>query len=332
MNYAYHLREIEFAYDATPAIALDEYYIQQQSITALVGANGSGKSTLMNILAFINRPSRGNISFFGEQVRDDDYLSLRRRTAYIQQKPYLLNTTVYRNIELGLKLRAVKKVQRHARVAEVIEQLGIQHLSHRRAHELSGGEAQKVAIARAIVLDPQVLILDEPFSHLDEKFKHELEELIRKLNKVGKLTIIFSTHDKLQAQSLADQICSLVDGHVVPSSIINLFPGSVDVENGLFVTENSVIHLPASITSGTRLGIDSTEIVLSRDELKSSMRNRFYGKIKSLHDEAGDIHVIVNAGEKFHAIITKAALDELAVSVGDDVWVSFKSSVVNVYL
>jgi len=331
MTIAYKLSDIEFSYDSSPVIKLDKYSIEEASVTAIVGPNGAGKSTLLNMLAFIDTPSHGHIDFFGRKAFVENYLSLRRHVGYVQQKPYLLNTSVFKNIEIGLKLRKVGKKERFGRVVEIIEQLGIGDLAHRRAHELSGGEMQKVAVARAMILEPKVLIFDEPFSHLDDAFKNELEGMIRTIKNDCKQTIIFSTHDQIQAQVLADQICSLVDGHAVPISVINLFNGKVDEKNNLFVTDKIAIPIPANIKKGARLSVESTQLVLSKKELESSMRDMFHGKIKSLKDENGQIHVVVDAGEKFHAIITLSALYELNINVGDKIWVSFKSTAVRVF-
>ena len=109
MTIAYKLSDIEFSYDSSPVIKMDQYSIEEASVTAIVGPNGAGKSTLLNMLAFIDTPSNGNIDFFGRKEFVENHLSLRRHVGYVQQKPYLLNTSVFKNIEIGLKLRKVGK-------------------------------------------------------------------------------------------------------------------------------------------------------------------------------------------------------------------------------
>lgn len=328
---AYELKNIEQRYNGNTVLRIDDYCIASNSVTALVGPNGSGKSTLLDIIALINNPVAGTLKFFNQEVRREDHESLRRRIGYIQQKPYLLNTSVYKNIELGLKLRNIEKSIRQERVNHIIERFQLGHLAERRAHMLSGGEAQKVAIARAMVLEPEVLILDEPFSHLDKNFNQEFETLIRSIRQTGKQTVVFSSHDHLQAQILADQVCSLIDGHWVPTSAINLITGEVEPQNHLFISNHLKIHIPAAVATGTRLTIDSRHLVLSGDELKSSMRNSFPGVIKSIKEEDGEIHVNVDIGELFHVLITRSALNELGVNVGDAVWVSFKSTAARIF-
>jgi len=329
MIQAYQLKGVEFAYGDEVALRIGEYAIEQNAITALLGANGSGKSTLLNLLAFITAPSQGEICFFSEQVLNAQ--ALRRQTAYVQQNPYLFNYTVLQNIELGLKLRGVAKQLRRTRAETLALTLNLQELLSKRAHELSGGEIQKVAIARALVLQPRVLILDEPFTHLDKESRSDIENLLCAIGDAGSQTIIFSTHDQLQAQRLASHVCSLEKGQIRPLPLMNTFRGKVDTMNGIFDTGSLQIQIPTTIKSGTQMAIESTHLVLSKDKLKSSMRNQFRGRVKSLQEVNGEIHVIVEAGESWHAIITHAALNELNINIGEQIYLSFKSSAVQVF-
>ncbi len=331
MKSAYALHNISQAYGEEVVLTLERLDIEAGHTTVLVGPNGSGKSTLLDLLAFLRPPRTGWIKFFDEFATSGRYHELRRLIGYVQQKPYLLNTSVAHNIELGLKLRGVGKKERQSRTAAIIEEFGLRPLAARRAHDLSGGEVQKVAIARALVPAPRVLILDEPFAHLDSRFKSDLEELIYRIKREKGRTIIFSTHDRLQAQLFADHICSLADGRVVPVCDINSYSGKVCEKDSMFITDRMRIHIPPSIKQGSRLSVESNQLVLSRSRLQSSMRNCFQGRVKSLREEGGRIHASVDAGELFHVLITKEALNELAINVGDTVWLSFKSSAVNVY-
>jgi tungstate transport system ATP-binding protein len=331
MTGAYQLHGIEYAYGDEPVLRINDYVIEQNAVTALVGANGSGKSTLLNLLAFVTTPSRGEMHFFGKQVLNGKAQELRRQTAYVQQKPYLFNFTVFQNIELGLKLRGMALQLRRVRVEAQAATLKLSDLLEKRAHELSGGEIQKVAIARALVLEPRVLILDEPFSHLDKGSKADITTLLRGIAESGSQTIIFSSHDQLQAQQLADHVCSLGQGRIMPRLLINTFSGRLDVETGVFDTGKLAIYIPSAITAGSQLAIESTHLVLSKDKLESSMRNQFRGRVKSLQEAYGEVHVIVEAGESWHVIITHAALSELNINLGEEIWLSFKSSAVHIF-
>ena len=331
MNAAYQLANLKYAYGDEIALDVDNYVIEQGSMTALLGPNGSGKSTLLNLLAFLNKSDAGDIQFFGQSVKEKDYPALRRRIAYVQQKPYLFNTSVQDNIELGLKLRGIERQARRKQAAEVVAQCQIGHLLHRRAHELSGGEVQKVALARAMILLPEVLLLDEPFSHLDEQFKQELEQLLRDVQGLGSQTIVFSIHDRVQAQELTQHICTLDHGRIVPGAELNIFRGKIDKNRSVFDTGRVKIQIPADFTTGQRLAIESNQLVVSREKLSSSMRNSYSGRVKSLREEGKEIRLIIEAGEEFHALITHAALQELGINIGETVWVSFKSTAVRLY-
>lgn len=331
MKQIYKLKKTEFAYGENIALCVDEYSIGKNTVTALVGANGSGKSTLLNLLAFIISPTKGEIYFADEKVSSEKEKNLLRRIAYVQQRPYLFNFSVMQNMELGLKLRGIDKNVWAKRTGDVAEKLNLSALQHKRAHDLSGGEIQKVAIARALVLEPEVLILDEPFTHLDKEAKRDIETLINDMAESGEQTVIFSSHDQLQAQKLANQVCTLDKGQIKPCLLLNTFRGQLDTTNSIFRTEKSAIQIPSTVKSGTQIAIDPAHLVLSKEALKSSMRNHFLGKIKSLREEEGEIHVVVEAGESWQVIITKAALSELNINIGEQVWLSFKSSSVQIF-
>lgn len=329
MSTLYELTDIEFAYNGEPVLSFPSLTISRTGITALAGPNGSGKTTLLNILAFIQAPRRGHIRFLDKTVVPADYGRLRRRVGYVQQKPYLFHTSVRRNIEAGLKIRGTGKKERRELSRRIIDEFGLGVLADRNARELSGGEAQKVAIARAMILQPEVLILDEPFGHLDRSFRRELEQMLTAINERSEAAVIFTTHDQMQARSLAEHTIGLFSGHPVPVTAVNLFSGIC--HDNVFDTGSISIRLPDNTARGHRLAVDSEHLVISKRELDSSMRNRFCGRVSSLSENSGLIHVVIEAGETFHAAITPAALRELDLGIGDEVWVSFKSSAVHVF-
>ena len=136
-------------------------------VLALIGPNGAGKSTLLRVMGMLQRPDNGNVLFRGENALNGNPLELRRRIATVFQEPLLLNATVHQNAALGLKLRGVSRREIDRRLGPWLERLGIGHLAARSARTLSGGEAQRTSLARALVLEPELLLLDEPFSALD---------------------------------------------------------------------------------------------------------------------------------------------------------------------
>lgn len=331
MSAAYELSQVAHDYGGPSVLDIPSLSIAAGCVTALVGPNGAGKSTLLHLLAFIERPRRGSIRFFGEPAAGRRAVGLRRRVGLVAQNPYLLRGSVRNNVELGLKLRHAPLAERRARVEEVLRQVGVAELGARSARALSGGEGQKVALARALAVDPEVLLLDEPFTYLDPASVDEVEDLITRVGHAEGRTVVFTTHDLVRGQALADRVLSLVAGHLMATSLVNLFRGRVDPERGVFDTGRITIELPDGARAGTHLAIDPRDIVLSRQPLESSMRNRFEGRVTSIAEENDRVRVTVTAGERLHAVITRASLAEQRLELGAPVWASFKSTAVEVF-
>ena len=330
MTAVYELKDVQFRFDGNLVLDIDYCSIERGRSVAIVGPNGSGKTTLLNMLAFLSKPARGYIKYLQVSVNDRNRGDFRRRVGYVQQNPYLFNMPVFENVELGLKLRGTAKKVRRRRALDILAQLGLENLAGRRAHELSGGEIQKVALARALVLEPEVLILDEPFTYLDKSSSFEFENFLTLARNGREQTVIFSLHDHIRAQVLADEVCSIIDGKLIRESSINLFHGRFSAETGCFDTGRMNIRLPGAGNSCRMIAVEPSQIVLSRAELDSSMRNSFPGRVTSMHSQGSNVHVTVDVGEKFHTVITGAAQEALKLGPGDAVWLSFKSNAVKV--
>ena len=326
MNAIYELSGVVVSYAERVALSVPALRLERQRVTAVVGPNGAGKSTLFSVLALLHRPTRGSVVFCGEPVTRANLARLRRRVGYVQQRPYLMKMSVRDNIGLGLKFRGVARAAVRAAVDEVAAGLGLESLLSRAAGGLSGGEAQKVALARALAQQPEVIIMDEPFTWLDESTAHELEKWIAAQRRTRQMTVIFSSHDKLRAQSLCDHIYSLVDGQPYPISSGNLFRGRMDPRNGVFISGDTSFVVPEGAGPGRQLFIEPQQLVISRERLCSSMRNNFFGEVAAMSAVNGEIHLKIRSEVTFNAVITRQAMDELRLCPGDPVWVSFKSS------
>ena len=324
MSAAYQLNSIRFDYGNKIVLSLPELKIASKKVTALIGPNGCGKSTLLNLLAFVEQPNNGDILFFDEQVKAEKLFGYRQRIGYLPQKPYMLRGTVENNLKLALKLRGVPKDCWQNRTSKVLSSLNISHLKTHKAASLSGGELQKAALARILVIEPNVLLLDEPFSYLDQASNQLLQQVISEYLHEMQATLVFSTHDRLQALALADDVISLVDGEQVKSPLVNLYHGTC--KQHVFSTGKIDIVLTSDITECQHVSVDPHEIVLSRQALVSSIRNQFQGKVSAISDEIGKVRVAVDAGELFQVLITYEALNDLKMQLGDQVWVSFKSN------
>jgi tungstate transport system ATP-binding protein len=200
--------------------------LRRGEILALVGPNGAGKSTLVTALALLERPAAGTISLDGTPVDwRRGLLAARRRLAIVFQEPLLFDTTVAENVATGLKLRGIPRNEREPRVAAWLDQLGISHLAGRQARTLSGGEAQRTSLARALVLSPELLLLDEPFAALDAPTREALTDDLLPLLRETATTTVLVTHDRDEALELGDRIGVILDGRLAqvdrPESVMD---------------------------------------------------------------------------------------------------------------
>ncbi len=215
MNKQYQLNDIKFSYTNKLILNIQKQHFEKGKITTLIGENGAGKSTLLGLLSFILPVQSGAMEFSGKRVNKNELFTLRKSVGLVQQNPYLIKGSVIRNIGLGLKFRGADPVERKTKVRNMLRLLRIEDLAERSVQSLSGGEAQKVAIGRALVLDPEVILFDEPFTYLDQEFVEEFETLITQLRDEHNKTIIFTTHNKLQARTLSDYVFHLKDGVLI---------------------------------------------------------------------------------------------------------------------
>ncbi len=179
---------------------------------AVVGPNGAGKSTLLLALAHLLKPARGEIRFQGRSLKDLNELDYRRRISFVFQAPLLLDMTVEENVALGLRFRGISKESSLEQAGRWMKALGVESLAKRRASQLSGGEAQRVSLARAFVLEPELLLLDEPFAALDPPTRAKLLGELSSLLSGDHRTAVFVTHNLSEAARLSDRIAVIVDG------------------------------------------------------------------------------------------------------------------------
>ncbi len=193
---------------------IPSFILREGEILALLGPNGAGKSSLLQILALLQEPTTGVVRFRGEIANRRNALTFRRRMAVVFQEALLLNTTVYNNVAQGLQLRNTTRSEIPDRVNHWLEKLGVAHLSRRMPRFLSGGEAQRVSLARALALEPEVLFLDEPFSALDSPTRTSLLHEIGKLLNDSGITTVFVTHDFSEVDYLTGQVALIKQGSV----------------------------------------------------------------------------------------------------------------------
>ncbi|GAB6172562.1 hypothetical protein JCM15765_20400 [Paradesulfitobacterium aromaticivorans] len=189
----------------------------------LAGPNGAGKSSLLKILAFLEEPTNGQVFFQGKAIEGKIPLDLRRRLAVVFQNALLLNTTVFENVAVGLKIRALPKATIKERVATWLERFGVAHLAKQQARSLSGGEAQRVSLARAFALEPDVLFLDEPFSALDAPTKSYLLQDLAKASEDSQVTALMVSHDFRELARLTQRTLILKEGMILAEQRQNVY-------------------------------------------------------------------------------------------------------------
>ena len=193
----------------------DDFAVNPGEVVAVMGPNGSGKSTLLQVGALLRPPSEGAVTLFGERAGGGrQRVRLRRRTASVFGEPTLLDMPARANVETALRIRGVSGVERRRRAEEWLDRLGVLPLAGARPHTLSAGEAQRVSLARAFAVEPELLFLDEPFSSLDVDTRLRLIGELRELLPSQRTTALLATHDRSEALLLADAVVVLLDGRI----------------------------------------------------------------------------------------------------------------------
>lgn len=229
MPIAFTASDLKLQRSGKAILDIDRLVLTSGETLALVGPNGSGKSTLLQVLAFLIQPDTGTIELDGEPVSNGNRLAAMRRMALVFQEALLLDTTVQRNIEIPQRIRGVSRHDARMRSEEWMHRLGISHLAHKQARKLSGGEAQRASIARALALQPQLLLMDEPFSALDYPTrKGLLIELGRILPETG-ITTLFVTHDFSEIPFLTRKVVVLFEGRIIREGDIREILGEAAV-------------------------------------------------------------------------------------------------------
>lgn len=335
-------------------VALDNVNlkINEGEILALLGPNGSGKTTLLKILAFLERPTLGEVYFFNRKVTEQNVMQMRTESTMVFQRTVLFDATVYDNVAYGLKVRKIPKNEIAERVDKALKLVGLEGFDKRHAKKLSGGEQQRVALARAIALNTKLLLLDEPTANLDPKNAAFIEEIIAAVNRESKTTIVMATHNMFQAKSLPNRIALMNYGGIgeigTPNEIFgklsktlisfasleNTFAGEARMgENGTTIINigNGVEVAATSRCQGkVSVFISPEDIILSKNPFISSARNILKGRIVEISDLGAVVRLKVDVGKPFTVQITKRSFNDMKLNLNSEVYITFKASSVQI--
>lgn len=327
-------RDVEHRYGQRRVLALRELDLEAGNVTALVGPNGAGKSTLLRILACVEPPTSGTLTLGGRPVRTAaDRREARRRITLVEQRPFLFAGTVAENLAYALSLHGVRGQPAAKRTGDALDRVGAGPLLPRDARGLSEGEIQKVAIGRALALEPEVLLLDEPAGAADPASSATLYRVLQEERRRG-VVLCFASHQLEDAYRWSDRLLALTDGQASPVTPENLFRTEIPPGSGTRTVQAGPLALSVyTDRSGPAIvALPPDDIVVSAEPLHSSARNEFRGRIRRISDDGrGGVTLTVDVGVDLVVRITHAALQELGLTLGSSVVLSIKTMAVRVF-
>jgi molybdopterin-binding protein len=335
----------EFSLDSVDLAVVDgEYFI-------ILGPTGAGKTILLETIAGIYTPEAGTISLDDRNITNTEP---KDRGIGMVYQDYMLfpHLTVEENIGFGLLQRKTEPDRIRELVSETADLLGIGHLLDRTPGTLSGGEQQRAAIARALVLRPRVLLLDEPLSALDAVTRDRLRRELKAVHRATGTTVVHITHHFEDIFALADRVAVMQDGRIAqtgtPDEVFrkpatefvaaftgmeNVFYGVSRVRDGEATIDLGAITLRTvtAVEGDVCVGIRPEEMIVSREAFESSAVNAFSGSVTEIQQNGIFSRVVVNAGLPFVAVLTRQSVARLGLAEGEEAHVTFKASAVHVF-
>ena len=347
---------ISHRYDERAVLQNINLSVDRGEVFALIGPTGAGKTTLLCIIDLLEIPGAGEIYFDGKYIPQSgkQRLEIRRRMSFIHQKPQVFNLSVYDNVACGLRWRREEKNNIAGKVDHILEMVGLEGYKNRNARTLSGGEVQRVALARSLVLEPEVLLLDEPTANLDPISTVKIEQLISYVARQRNTTMIIATHDMSQGQQLADRIGVLLNGRLVQignatdifhspqNEEVAHFVGMENILEGVIIANNegiatvniggNTIQAVSNHSPGKEIYacIRPEDITLALSSIQSSARNSFQSKITQVTFLGPLSRVEIDCGFRLVVLVTKISAEELNLKAGREVYATFKATGVHI--
>ncbi len=328
----YTINGLSHQYTDVPVLEIKHLSIDPSAIVGLVGPNGSGKTTLLKLMAFIDTPSKGEILFDGLPGRPFSE-NVRFQVALLTQEPYLMKRTVYKNIIYGLKVRG-DQGNFDARVKDALSMVGLDmdRFANRQWYELSGGEAQRVALAARLILKPRVLLMDEPTASVDVASSRLIREASLMARREWGTTLVIASHDKEWLYTVCDDVIHLFKGRPAGSGKDNIIFGPWQPrKDGLFekkIQNGNAVRVGPPPDKDAAAFMDPSLFTISLDQNKSPDPNLAHisGVLSRLVLEKktckimADIHM---GGMFFHARITPETMSSLGLVPGIKVVLSY---------
>jgi molybdate transport system ATP-binding protein/molybdate/tungstate transport system ATP-binding protein len=325
--------------------------IEDGEYMVILGPTGAGKTILLETIAGIYRPEKGRIYRNDIDITD---LPPRLRNIGMVYQDYMLfpHLSVKRNIGFGLKSKKLQAGEIVTKVEELAELLGISHLLERYPGTLSGGEKQRAAIARALIVEPEILLLDEPLSALDDETKDRLQDELRRIHSVMHTTMLHVTHSFTEAFLLGNRMAVMNKGEIVQvgepeevfrkpdSKFVAEFLGVRNVYSGISVIEGETSYInvnglriaSSNLREGdVQISVRPEDILVFPGYIESTARNSFRGRIEEISDTGTIVRVKVNVGIPIIVAVTRRSLVDMRLRTGMDVFVTFKSADVHTF-
>ncbi len=326
----YKLRKLTKVYGSRTILDIPQLDIEPEKIYTLIGPNGAGKSTLLNLLAFLDSPSSGSLHFHSTQVGCDakSLMHLRRKVVLVDQYPILFTGPVWKNLDFGLKIRNISPKKRKSMIEETLELVGMQAFLQADAHNLSGGETKRIALARALVLNPEVLLCDEPTANVDTEHQEIIMEILEKSNRGKGLSIIFATHYLSQAQRLAHKTLVLQNGRLSAQTRENIYQAGLNYQNETFaeflLSDDVLFRVPVQKLKGDakrqQVFLDPRLLIIGTDKQESrDYGNSLQGVVARTEKENGRIRVTVDAGIKVQVLLSLETYRDIRPWIGEPV-------------
>jgi molybdopterin-binding protein len=266
---------------------------------------------------------------------------LRREATMIFQNPLFIRGSVYDNVAYGLRLRSTPETEIGKRVSETLAKVRLPGFEARDARKISGGEQQRVSLARALVLDPKVLILDEPTANLDSENASIVSDILA--GEAGVRSLVVASHDLARVGRLAGRVIELEAGRIVAEGGVevlasnrfgsNVFSGigrNADGESDVDVGGGLTIACVECHEGRVAVRVRPEDIIVSKTPVETSARNNYRGRIIGVEESGTVIKLRIDAGRVFVAQITRRTLTEMGINVGSEVYISFKASAVEI--